>query len=130
MNRRRIHGGGKKNLDCTVEKKRNHMCHSHCMLDSASFLWTIPGPDSSYSSFLTHMSSKVEREARMDPPIQTEYFLSGGATILTVMEEGAFATISLLILSAIPGNIVDPPDMTTFPYKSFRISMSHFMIEL
>jgi hypothetical protein len=28
----------------------------------------------------------VEREARIDPPIQTEYFLSGGATILMVME--------------------------------------------
>ena len=31
------------------------------------------GPASSYSSFPTHISSKVEREARIDPPIQTEY---------------------------------------------------------
>merc|ERR1719336_2106587 len=94
------------------------------------FLWTMLGPDSSYSSLPTHISSKVDREAKMDPPIQTEYFLSGGATILTVMELGALATISLFIRSAIPGNIVDPPDKTTFPYKSFRMSMSHFMIEL
>lgn len=30
-----------------------------------------------------HICWKVDRDARMDPPIQTEYFLSGGATILT-----------------------------------------------
>ena len=102
----------------------------------------------------------------MDPPIQTEYFLSGGATILIFMEEGAKAVISRCILmeggnkkmlrkmnfstvkidesqrekemnwkkgayrSAIPGYIVVPPDKTMFPYKSFRISTSHFMMEL
>ena len=43
------------------------------------------GPDSSYSSFVIHMLAKVEREERMDPPIQTEYFLSGGAMTLTFM---------------------------------------------
>lgn len=45
--------------------------------------WTIPGPDSSYSCLLHHRFWKVEREARIDPPIHTEYFRSGGATILT-----------------------------------------------
>merc|ERR1712241_401050 len=48
--------------------------------------WTMDGPDSSYSSLDTHISSKVEREAKMDPPIQTEYLRSGGATILMVMD--------------------------------------------
>ena len=43
------------------------------------------GPDSSYSSFVIHMLAKVESEERMDPPIQTEYFLSGGAMTLTFM---------------------------------------------
>uniref|UniRef100_A0A6N2LQY1 Uncharacterized protein n=1 Tax=Salix viminalis TaxID=40686 RepID=A0A6N2LQY1_SALVM len=38
--------------------------------------------------------------------------------------------ISLLILSAIPGNIVEPPLRTMLPYKSFLISTSHFMMEL
>jgi hypothetical protein len=46
----------------------------------------------------------------MEPPIQTEYFLSGGATILIFMEEGARAVISFCIRSAIPGYIVVPPD--------------------
>merc|ERR1712156_1397312 len=35
----------------------------------------------------------------MDPPIQTEYFLSGGAMILILMVEGARAVISFCILS-------------------------------
>merc|ERR1712018_673610 len=39
----------------------------------------------------------------MDPPIHTEYFLSGGAIILILMVDGAKAVISFCILSAIPG---------------------------
>ena len=39
----------------------------------------MPGPDSSYSCLEIHICWKVEREARMEPPIQTEYFLSGGS---------------------------------------------------
>lgn len=37
---------------------------------------------------------KVEREARIEPPIHTEYFLSGGAMILIFMVLGANAVIS------------------------------------
>merc|ERR1712198_360452 len=44
----------------------------------------------------------------MDPPIQTEYFLSGGAMILILMVDGARAVISFCILSAIPGYMVVP----------------------
>ena len=43
---------------------------------------------------------KVEREARMEPPIQTEYLRSGGATTLTFMLLGARAVISLFMRSA------------------------------
>jgi hypothetical protein len=50
----------------------------------------------------------------MDPPIQTEYFLSGGATILILTEDGAREVISLFNLSEIPGYIVVPPDKTIF----------------
>merc|ERR1719341_1062841 len=52
--------------------------------------WTMEGPHSSYSCLEIHICWKVEREARMEPPIQTEYFLSGGAMILilTVKREG------------------------------------------
>lgn len=51
---------------------------------------------------------KVDSEARMEPPIQTEYLRSGGATTLTFMEEGARAVISLFMRSAMPGNMVVP----------------------
>ena len=90
----------------------------------------MDGPDSSYSCLLIHICWKVEREARMDPPIQTEYFLSGGAMILILMVDGARAVISFCILSAIPGYMVVPPDMTVLAYKSFLMSTSHFMMEL
>jgi hypothetical protein len=71
----------------------------------------MEGPDSSYSSLVIHISSKVESEDRIDPPIQTEYLRSGGAMILMVMLDGARASISAFIRSSILGNIVDPPDM-------------------
>ena len=90
----------------------------------------MDGPDSSYSALLIHICWKVEREAKMDPPIQTEYFLSGGAMILIFMVDGARAVISFCIRSAIPGYMVVPPDRTVLAYRSFLISTSHFMMEL
>merc|ERR1719474_20647 len=68
------------------------------------FLCTMPGPESSYSSFEIHISWKVESEERMEPPIQTEYFLSGGATIFTLIEAGAKAVISLVRRTSMLGN--------------------------
>merc|ERR1712232_1473229 len=50
--------------------------------------------------------------------------------ILIFMVDGAKAVNSFCIRSAIPGNMVDPPDRTTLPYRSLRMSTSHFMIEL
>jgi hypothetical protein len=46
----------------------------------------------------------------MEPPIQTEYLRSGGAMILTFMEDGARAVISFCMRSEIPGYMVVPPD--------------------
>ena len=54
----------------------------------------MDGPDSSYSCFEIHICWKVDNEAKIEPPIQTEYFLSGGAIILTFIEDGAKAVIS------------------------------------
>ena len=51
----------------------------------------------------------VDRDARMEPPIQTLYLRSGGATTLTFMLDGARAVISLFMRSAMPGNMVVPP---------------------
>merc|ERR1719427_1090831 len=50
--------------------------------------------------------------------------------ILIFMVGGAKAVISFCIRSAIPGNIVVPPDKTVLAYKSLRMSTSHFMMEL
>merc|ERR1711865_933894 len=65
----------------------------------------------------------------MEPPIQTEYLRSGGATTLIFMVEGAKAVSSLVMRSPIPANIVVPPESTIFAYKSLRMSTSHFMID-
>lgn len=62
----------------------------------------MEGPDSSYSCFEIHICWNVDKEARMDPPIQTEYFLSGGAMIFIFIVAGAKAVISFCIRSAIP----------------------------
>jgi hypothetical protein len=59
------------------------------------FLWTMPGPLSSYSALVIHMDYMVDRDASIDPPIHTNYFLSGGATTLIFMVEGAKAATSL-----------------------------------
>jgi hypothetical protein len=41
-----------------------------------------------------HICWKVDRDARMEPPIHTEYLRSGGATILIFIDWGARALIS------------------------------------
>merc|ERR1712154_189339 len=84
--------------------------------------WTMVGPDSSYSPLEIHICWKVERDDRMLPPIHTEYFLSGGATTLIFIVEGARAVSSLVMRSPMPANMVVPPDKTTFAYKSLRMS--------
>merc|ERR1712061_371329 len=79
------------------------------------FLWTIVGPDSSYSPLEIHICWKVLSDDRMEPPIQTEYLRSGGATTLIFMVEGAKAVNSFVMRSPMPLNMVVPPDSTTLP---------------
>merc|ERR1712167_474935 len=92
------------------------------------FLWTMVGPDSSYSLLEIHICWNVDSDDRIDPPIHTEYLRSGGAMTLIFIVDGARAVSSFVIRSPIPGNIVVPPDKTTFAYKSLRMSTSQFMI--
>merc|ERR1719445_1894935 len=87
---------------------------------------TMEGPDSSYSSFFTHISSNVDSEDRMEPPIQTEYFLSGGAITLTLAESAAIFVISWRTLWGSPLYIVVPPEITMLESRLFLISMSDF----
>merc|ERR1712014_230492 len=93
------------------------------------FLWTIVGPDSSYSSFEIHICWKVLSDDKIEPPIHTMYLRSGGATTLILIVEGARAVNSFVMRSPMPANIVVPPERTTFAYKSLRISTAHFMID-
>lgn len=72
----------------------------------------------------------MDNDDNIEPPIHTENFLSGGATTLTFIEDGANVVSSLLNLSGIPGNIVVPPDITILEYKSFLTSISDFIIDL
>merc|ERR1719440_1189554 len=90
---------------------------------------TIVGPDSSYSCLEIHICWKVLRDDKMEPPIHTEYFRSGGATTLIFIVEGARAVSSFVMRSPMPWNIVVPPESTTFAYKSLRISTSHFIMD-
>merc|ERR1712207_17800 len=112
------------NTACNAMTHRNNV-------DSAQkhFLWTMVGPDSSYSPLEIHICWKVLSDERMEPPIHTEYFRSGGATTLIFMVEGARAVNSFVMRSPMPANIVVPPDKTTFAYKSLRMSTSHFMMD-
>merc|ERR1712216_497583 len=55
---------------------------------------------------------------------------SGGAMILTFIEAGASAVISLDMRSAMPEYMVVPPERTTLAYRSLRMSTSHFMMLL
>jgi len=75
----------------------------------------MEGPLSSYSLLVIHMLWNVDNDERIDPPIHTEYFLSGGATTLIFMVDGANYPNSLLSLSEILSYMVVPPDKTTFP---------------
>lgn len=59
----------------------------------------------SYSCFEIHICWKVERDAKIDPPIHTLYLRSGGATTLIFIEDGASAVISFWIRSAMPGSM-------------------------
>ena len=90
----------------------------------------IAVPHSSYSALVTQQASNDDNDAKMEPPIQTEYLRSGGAIILIFIVDGAKAVISFCMRSAIPGYMVVPPERTVLAYRSLRMSTSHFMIEL
>ena len=65
----------------------------------------MEGPLSSYSCFEIHICWNVDSDARIEPPIHTEYFLSAGATILIFIAGGANEDNSFTILSPIPARL-------------------------
>merc|ERR1711972_1101774 len=66
------------------------------------FLWTMVGPDSSYSPFEIHICWKVLKDDKIEPPMHTEYFRSGGATTLIFIVDGANAVSSFVMRSPMP----------------------------
>ena len=65
----------------------------------------MAGPDSSYSCLEIHICWKVDRDAKMEPPIQTEYLRSGGATILIFMEAEVVAAEGPQLVTCCPAHI-------------------------
>merc|ERR1719215_1749762 len=91
----------------TPKQKASWTCPRHESLHlqpkaQKHFLWTIVGPDSSYSPLEIHICWKVLKEDKMEPPIQTEYLRSGGATTLIFMVDGASAVSSFVMRSPMP----------------------------
>ena len=68
------------------------------------------GPDSSYSPLEIHICWNVLNDDKIEPPIQTEYLRSGGATTLIFIVEGARAVNSFVMRSPMPLNMVVPPE--------------------
>ena len=89
----------------------------------------MSGPFSSYSAFVIHISSKVDKALRIDPPIHAECIPVSEAKTLTSVLPNASADISFYILALIPGYIVLPPAKTMLRYSWYLMSKSHFIIE-
>merc|ERR1712039_450039 len=98
------------NIGATLHTTRSR---ESCTRPQKHFLWTIVGPDSSYSPLEIHICWNVLKEERIEPPIHTEYFRSGGATTLIFIVDGASAVNSFVMRSPMPANMVVPPDKTT-----------------
>jgi hypothetical protein len=62
------------------------------------FLCTQLDPPYRYSCFVMNIGWKLLSEARIDPPIQAENFLSGGSNTFIFIVEGAKAITYLCIL--------------------------------
>lgn len=71
-----------------------------------------------------HTFLNVLRPAKILPPIQVLYFLSGGAKILILMSLTANRCTSWRSRSPNPLHSVDPPDSTMLANRDFRRSMS------
>lgn len=76
-----------------------------------------------------HTFLNVLNPARILPPIQVEYFLSGGAKIFIRMSLTASFCTSVSKRSPKPFVSVLPPDSTMLEYKSRRRSRSVRLIE-
>jgi len=95
--------------EAQTQEEMSQKAYEELMHDSAS------KRAADLKSIRIKLTSKVDSEERKDPPIQTEYLRSGGATTLIFMVEGAKAVNSLVMRSPMPANMVVPPERTTLP---------------
>lgn len=113
---------------CPTYSKRFFSNHFICI---QKHLWcTMLGPTSLNSAAVIHMSWKADRDARIDPPIHTDIFLSGGAITCTEVLAGTTFAISLTSRFSKPGNKVDPPARTILEKKEFLRSVSYFYLQV
>lgn len=84
---------------------------------------------SSFNSRMQHTFLNVLKPAKILPPIQVEYFLSGGAKIFIRMSLTANRCTSVKRRSPKPLVSVLPPDSTMFAYSAFRRSRSVLLME-
>ncbi len=73
------------------------------------FLCTIPDPPSKYYCLDTNIGWKLDNDAKIDPPIQAAYFLSGGSNTFIFIVEGASAITYFWILYLKFFSMVVPP---------------------
>jgi hypothetical protein len=78
---------------------------------------------------LIYIALKVDKELKIDPPIQVKYCLYGEPITFTFAVDGTKYESYFNNLSGVPGNIVEPPLKMIFEYKSFLTSKSHFMMD-
>ena len=76
------------------------------------------GPDPSYAP----SRSTSDKKNKIDPPIRTEYCLSGGATTLIFIVGGGNSVVFVVIRSPISWNMVVPPGNMTGTYEFTRMS--------
>ncbi len=79
------------------------------------FLWTKLAPPSKYYCFVMNIGWKFDNEARIEPPIQDENFLSGGSNTFIFIVDGAKAMTYFWSLSLRFFNIDVPPAITMLP---------------
>ena len=74
------------------------------------------------------ISLDVLRKDKVDPPIHTEYFHSGGATTMSFIVNGANTVSSFVMRSILSCNMFVPLGNTALAYDSLRMYTSSFML--
>lgn len=94
------------------------------------FLWPIVAPTSWYSFLWINKLLKVFKEAKIEAPIQTAFFLPLSLMTLTFACFGAKIYNSFVNLSENPSKSVEPPDKITLLYLYLLIYFTNAFLHL